>query len=229
MPRNMAARDFRTLGIVLRRTNYGEADRILNIITPDGKVSVIAKGARREKSRLAGGTEMFSLVDLNIHQGKSGLGVVTGAKMVKYYQKILKDYERMELAAIVLGRINAVSEHTDNPEFFEIARQVLEALDSGVGLVLAEGWFWLNLLRASGTEMNLYWDAAGARLREGARYNWNVAEETFVLDAEGEYGTDEIKLLRLAATMDLPVARKIKTEAGLWSKVLNLVQIVAKN
>ena len=229
MPRNMPARDFRTLGIVLRRTNYGEADRILNIITPDGKISVIAKGARKEKSRLAGGIEMFSLVDLNIHQGKSDLGVVTGAKMVKYYQKILKDYERMELAAIVLRRINAASEHTDNPELFEIARQVLEGLDGGVGLELAEGWFWLKLLRASGTEMNLYRDTAGAKLVEGERYNWNVAEEAFALDAKGEYGTDEIKLLRLATTMDLSAVRKIKTEVDLWGRVLNLVRIVAKN
>ncbi|MDO5451757.1 MAG: DNA repair protein RecO [Candidatus Saccharibacteria bacterium] len=224
----MAARDFRTPGIVLRRTNYGEADRILNVITPDGKISVIAKGARKEKSRLAGGIEMFSLVNLNVHQGKSDLGVVTCAKMVKYYQNILKDYERMELAAIVLRRINAASEHTDNPDFFEIARQVLEELDSGVGLELAEGWFWLKLLRASGTEMNLYRDAAGAKLVEGARYNWNVAEEAFVLDIEGEYGTDEIKLLRLATMMDLSAARKIKTELVLWGKVLDLVRIVAK-
>ena len=51
--------DIKTLAYVLRRTNYGEADRILNIITPNGKISAIAKGARKEKSKLAGGIEMF--------------------------------------------------------------------------------------------------------------------------------------------------------------------------
>ena len=228
MPKNMPARDFRTLGIVLRRTNYGEADRILNIITPDGKISVIAKGARKEKSRLAGGIEMFSLTDLNIHQGKSDLGVVTGAKMVKYYQKILKDYERMELAAMILRKISMMAEQTDNSGFFIIVRQTLEELDDNAELTLVEGWFWLNLLRISGTEMNLYRDVAGAKLVEGARYNWDVMEEAFALDVEGEYGTDEIKLLRLAATMDLSAVRKIKTEVNLWNKVLSLVRLVAK-
>ena len=69
MPKN--TQDIRTLGYVLRRTNYGEADRILNIITPEGKISAIAKGVRKEKSKLAGGIEMFSRIDLNIHKAKT--------------------------------------------------------------------------------------------------------------------------------------------------------------
>lgn len=51
--------DLRTQAIVLRRTNYGESDRILNLLTPEGKVSVIARGVRKEKSRLAGSIELF--------------------------------------------------------------------------------------------------------------------------------------------------------------------------
>lgn len=51
--------DLRTQAIILRRTNYGESDRILGLITPHGKLSVLARGARKEKSRLAGGIELF--------------------------------------------------------------------------------------------------------------------------------------------------------------------------
>lgn len=51
--------DLHTRAIVLRRTNYGETDRILNLLTPEGKKSVLAKGVRREKSKLAGGIELF--------------------------------------------------------------------------------------------------------------------------------------------------------------------------
>jgi len=54
----------KTKAIVLRRTNYGEADRIIQFITPVGKISAIAKGVRREKSRLAGGIELFQFVRL---------------------------------------------------------------------------------------------------------------------------------------------------------------------
>jgi DNA repair protein RecO (recombination protein O) len=45
-----------TQGVVLTRINYAEADRILTVLTEDfGKVSLIAKGTRKEKSKLAGG------------------------------------------------------------------------------------------------------------------------------------------------------------------------------
>ena len=63
----------RTRAIVLRRTNYGEADRILQLLTPDGKKSVMARGVRREKSRLAGGIELFAVSDVVIGEGKGEL------------------------------------------------------------------------------------------------------------------------------------------------------------
>ena len=46
---NTQNKDVRANAYVLRRTNYGEADRILNLITPFGKMSAIAKGVRKEK------------------------------------------------------------------------------------------------------------------------------------------------------------------------------------
>lgn len=51
---------YRTQAVVLRRTNYGEADRILQLLTPDGRRSVMARGVRKEKSKLAGGVELFA-------------------------------------------------------------------------------------------------------------------------------------------------------------------------
>ena len=106
MSSNTIKKDIRTLGYVLKRTNYGEADRILNLITPQGKISAIAKGVRKEKSKLAGGIEMFTLTDFNIHLGRGEFGVVTGVKMVKHYGEIVKDFSKMELAAMMLKKIN---------------------------------------------------------------------------------------------------------------------------
>ena len=47
--------DIKTEAIVLKRVNYNECDRIVTFLTPDGRVSGIANGARREKTKLAGG------------------------------------------------------------------------------------------------------------------------------------------------------------------------------
>ena len=50
-----------TEAIVLRRTNYGEADRIIQFSTPLGHRSAMARGVRKSRSKLAGGVELLSL------------------------------------------------------------------------------------------------------------------------------------------------------------------------
>src|SRR6266550_6261884 len=89
----------RTEAIILRRTNYGEADRILNLLTPEhGKISAIAKGVRKTKSKLAGGLELFATCDITVLRGKSDMGTISSARLIKFYGDILKDYDRMQLA-----------------------------------------------------------------------------------------------------------------------------------
>ena len=82
-------RTFRTKAIVLRRTNYGEADRIVQFLTPDGRRSVMARGVRKEKSKLAGGIELFAISDVVIGEGKGELGVVTSAKLEHFFKHSL--------------------------------------------------------------------------------------------------------------------------------------------
>ena len=220
----MAAEDLKTLGVVLRRTNYGEADRILSIITPAGKVAAIAKGVRKARSKLAGGVEMFCLSELQIHRGRSELGVVTSARMVRHYKGILQSYERMEAAAEILKRVSAAAEQTESAEWFEMTRQGLEALDGGADLRLVEGWFWLHFLRANGEEVNLYRDNKGEKLVADGRYNWDGAEGVFVKNADGEYGADEIKVLRLMATADLPIVRRVKIDEKIFDKIYGIIK-----
>ena len=203
--------DLRTLGYVLRRTNFGEADRILNLITPEGKISAIARGVRKEKSKLAGGIEMFSLIDINIHHGRGDLAVVTGAKMLKYHSNLVTGLEKMELAGMILKKISLAAEHTDNPEFFTIVDQTLSALQAGVVSDLVEAWFWLRLAKASGEEVNLYFDTDGKKLSEDEKYSWDTIESALSKNPNGLIGANEIKMMRLLVTADLLVATRVKT------------------
>ncbi len=227
MSSNTLNKDIKTLGYVLRRTNYGEADRILNIITPEGKVSAIAKGVRREKSKLAGGIELFSLTELIIHKGRSELGTITSARMKKYYGNILKDFSKMELAALILKKISIVAESSDNPDFFNIVDQSLSGLDSGLKSELVESWFWLNLAKASGEEVNLYRDTNGKKLSSEERYNYNLAEKTFESVPNGELGAAEIKILRLMFTTKLTIVMQIKDINSFLPKILRLARMIS--
>ena len=103
----MLETDLKTRAFVLRRTNYGETDRILNLLTPEGKISCLAKGVRKEKSKLAGGIELFTLSNVVVHRSqKSDLGLLTSAKMEIFYDQILKDLSNLELASNILKEIS---------------------------------------------------------------------------------------------------------------------------
>ena len=222
----MQNKEIRTRGYVLKRTNYGEFDRILNIITPGGKISAIAKGVRKEKSKLAGSIEMFTLTDFNIHLGKSEFGIVTGAKMIKHHGGIVKDLSKMELAAMILKKISKAAEGSDSSEYFEITDQCLSALGVEEKLDIIEAWFLINLKKAMGEEINLYRDINGNRLSADKKYFWDNMEMTFIENDKGDYGTNEIKLLRLIASNDLNTVRRVKTDDSMINLALRLARAV---
>lgn len=200
----------RTKAIVLRRTNYGETDRILNLLTPEGQISVLARGVRKEKSKLAGGIELFSVSDVVIHRGKSDLGTLTSAKMLKFYQKLLMDLEKLELASQILNDISRASAQVDSPEFFSLAEQALAGLQAGYSPELVKIWFNLNLKKVSGEELNLVRDKSGLRLQPDQTYAWDAFAEVLVPDASGPISAEHIKLLRLITVLPLSHITKVK-------------------
>ena len=73
----------KTEAIVLRSIRYGEADRILHLYTPGyGRVSAIAKGARRARSRFGARLEPFFHIRAVLHEGRSELLTVTSVDTV---------------------------------------------------------------------------------------------------------------------------------------------------
>lgn len=225
---NTQNNDVRTFGYVLRRTNYGEADRILNLITPQGKFSVIAKGVRKAKSKLSGGIEMFTLADFNIHLGRGDFGILTGAKMMQYYGNIIKDFGRMELAGMILKKISQAAENSDNPEYFKIVDESLKGLNDGEKTELVEAWFLINLAKATGEDVNLYRDVEGKKLEADKLYIWDGYEAAFCEKANGEYGANEIKMLRLMLTNNLGVVRRVNMDNAMYGLVLKVARAVAK-
>ncbi|MBR3253715.1 DNA repair protein RecO [Candidatus Saccharibacteria bacterium] len=221
-------KDIKTLAYVLRRTNYGEADRILNLITPNGRMTAIAKAARKERSKLAGGIEMFSLIEINIHFGKAEMGLVTGAKMLKYYGNILADFDRMELAALILKKISLVAESLDSEECFGIVNATLPALDRGVQKDLVEAWFWLNYAKLTGEQINLYRDVYGDKLDAEKLYDWNIDEAAFMEKMEGNFDADAIKLMRLMTAADLEVIERVKDIGDKLRPILRVARGINK-
>lgn len=218
----------RTKAIVLRRTNYGEADRILQIITPDyGKISVMAKGVRREKSKLAGAIELFAISDITLVSGKSEIWTLTGAKMDTFFAHIMTDYERMQFAYEAIKQVSKHSEQVNDPAYYILLLEALEAVnDLGISLDATVTWFWLQLAILSGQGLNLATDTNGMKLVEDKNYNFDHEAGAFVFNENGEYTTEHIKLLRLLSAQRPAVTRRVRGVKPLLSSVRRLVEHV---
>lgn len=218
------AADLRTRGIVLRRTNYGESDRILNLLTPEGKLAVLAHGARKEKSRLAGGIELFSVADIVVHQGRAKLATLTSAKMLRFFGDILSDFDTLELAGAFLKKLDRVTEQVNSPEHFVLLTETLDGLNRHLSPDLVRTWFSLNLARINGEEVNLIRDAEGNELLPELAYMWDHTENALRSTPSGFIGAREIKLARFLLSNPLSRAEKIENITVLIPPVLDLAK-----
>lgn len=188
----------RLRAIVLRRTNYGEADRVLQLLTPRGRRSVMAKGVRRERSKLAGGIELFALCDVVVRSGRGDLGMLTSARLVAFYRHILEDYERMQFAYLAMKLVARASEDIDESEWFGVLHQTMEQLnDILISRQLIETWFYVQYTELMGDELPLRRDVAGRLLVVDRQYMYDVGEKALRLSEQGDITADHIKLLRL--------------------------------
>ena len=144
----------RTEAIVLRSIRYGEADRILHLYTPHhGRLSAIAKGARRARSRFGARLEPFFHVRAGLHEGRSELLTVTSVDTIASHGTLRDHAATLDAAARACDAVTRLFETTEpHPEVFQLLANELRLLGSdaaqarpGNGLA-----FRLKLLLAAG-------------------------------------------------------------------------------
>lgn len=185
--------------IVLRRTDYGEADRIITLLTPQqGKLRLMAKGVKRLKSKLAGGIELFSVSQVTYIEGRKDMGTLISARLSRHYGSIVKDIDRTMLGYDLIKRLDKATEDQPEPEYFELLRQAFEALDDEtVDLGLVRLWLQMGLLRLSGHTPNLATDSSGQRLLPDNNYSFSFDDVAFAPAGSGPFTANHIKFLRL--------------------------------
>ena len=122
----------RTEAIVLRSIRYGEADRILHLYTPDrGRLSAIAKGARRARSRFGARLEPFFHIRAVLHEGRSELLTVTGVDTIAAHRRLREQAATLDAAARACDAVSRLFETTDpHPEVFRLLANELGLLES---------------------------------------------------------------------------------------------------
>lgn len=143
---------YKTKGIVLKSIDLGEADKIITLYsTLSGRISAVAKGIRRTKSKFGGRLEPFTYLDLLLYKGRN-LDIVTQAEIIHSFQKIRENLDKIFYGSAILDLVNKASVEGDkSKDLFSLlltALETLEELKGNISLLLTA--FQLKLMAISG-------------------------------------------------------------------------------
>jgi DNA repair protein RecO (recombination protein O) len=149
-------RSYRCEGVVLKRHDFGEADRVVVLFTRQrGKLRAVAKGVRRTTSRLAGHLELFSHAELQLARGRD-LELITQADTRNAFRRLREDLTLTSHAYLVAELADALTEEeAEQPELFALLLQAFAALEVGRDPRLVVNHFQVALLGMVGYRPSL--------------------------------------------------------------------------
>lgn len=184
----------KTEGVILYRRNFGEADRLITIYTRDfGKVTVIAKGVRRPRSKKAGHLELGSWCKLFIAHGKN-LDILTEVEIKKAFgidnfteAKANKIYHLLELVS------KLTPEHQKNQKLFNLLVNFLNHAANGEDFNLVSGIFKIKVMSNLGFFSSKTYEAykSGEIIKILEDEDFNIIKKTVKLKKESN-----LKLIR---------------------------------
>lgn len=228
----MPARNVKTEAVVLRSLRFGEADRIVYLQSLErGRVSAIAKGVRKTRSRVGGRLEPLSHVEVMLHQGSGDLATVTGVHLVRAHAAARDDHQRLSIGLIGAEAVlRLFPEQERNERVFTALTRFLDELDGHaperqrrpeldpLGLAFQLKLIWLaGYLPHLGScaECGSTEDVVGFAPRAGGAVCAVCAGRTgaMALSAEGLAGLDALLRAPLADAAGLGIGDRAAREA----------------
>lgn len=147
----MRERQYQVTAIVLKRSDVGEADRLLTLLTLQrGKLRAVAKGARKPSARKTGHVELFNAVELQIAVARE-IDMVIQAQTVEPFLRLRGDLDRLSYAyyfAELIDRL--VQEEIEQHEIYDLMFDALHWLETTEHLGRTARYFEMQLLDALG-------------------------------------------------------------------------------
>ncbi len=130
----MAQRDIiRTEAVVLRSLDYGETSQIVTLFTREkGKVSVIAKGARKTKSKFGSTLQPMAYPEVVFYYKPTRtLHVISESSHVQAFHNLQRSLEKITIGLRIVGLVRALMEEEDaQPAVFNLIARTLRLLDA---------------------------------------------------------------------------------------------------
>jgi DNA repair protein RecO (recombination protein O) len=151
-------RTFRSEAVVLKRTDFGEADRLLTLYSLDqGKIKAIAKGARKPQSRKTGHVELFMRSNFLFAKGRD-MNIITQAEMVEAYPALRADLVRTTYASYAVELLDRFTvEEDQHTGLYRLIAKALSWLATCEDVLLVARFYELRLLSLTGFQPQLFY------------------------------------------------------------------------
>ena len=116
-------------GIVISETPYSETSKIINILTKDGIVGCMAKGAKNIKSNLRIGTNKITKAEFIILNKKDKLSTLTSVDVLSDYRNIKKDITKISYATYIIELATQVMKHNQSEEIYNLLISSLDKIN----------------------------------------------------------------------------------------------------
>ena len=172
---------YRIEAIIMHRSDVGEADRLLTVLSRErGKLRLNAKGARKVGSRKSGHVELFVRSKMLIAKGHGDIDIVSQVETIDAYRRLREDLTRSTYAHYAVELIDAFAEEgSEQPELFDLLADGLKWITETDNLPLTARYFEMKLLTLAGFQPQVFYCAGrGETLQEIASdefYGWSPA------------------------------------------------------
>ena len=117
-------------GIIIKKIDYKENANLITLLTKEGKVSLIVRGAKKINSVMRNYTNLFSVIDYNATANLS-LNTLTEATVVNSFVNIMSDMDKLNVGMVILEKINIFSDEIINKElFYDFIKLIFDKLNN---------------------------------------------------------------------------------------------------
>ena len=224
---------YRTLGLIFKKDDRGEADQLFTIYTKDfGKLEILGKAIRKISSKLRSGAELFYLAEIEFIQGKTQK-TLTDTILINKFENLRKDLKRLRIACRISEVLNSLVKSPEPDEkIWQLLNETFEKLNTynlkPITYNLIYYHFLWNLLSVLGYTPELYNCALCQKKITPEDLYFNLKEGGVICGGctEGkEIQPETIKILRIILKKDWKTLSKLKIEA----KYLKEIEDVSKN
>lgn len=202
-------------GIVLTETNYGEASKILNVLTIEhGLIGIMSKGCRKVKSKLRSASRKLLHGTFHVYFKKNGLSTLIGIDVINSYSNTLMDLEKISYASYILDLTYQVVRQNENQEIFDVLKAALSKIEEGLSPIAITNILEIKLLDYLGVSPSLDACAECGSKKQivtiSSEAGGYICKECY--QNEPLVSEKTIKMLRIYYYIDIKSITKLKVE-----------------